>query len=106
MNWAAILSKLTGTVDQHLVNRNAYLIAENRILRGRVQDRIRFTDPERIELAITGKLLGQAMLTEIATLITPDTILRWHRKLVEKKNPRPPAGSRQSGTAANQFGGR
>jgi putative transposase len=89
MTWAAIVGKLTGTVDQHLVDRIAYLLAENRVLRGRVDERIRFTDAERIELAKAARPLGRSALAEIATIVTPDTLLRWHRRLVEKKIPTP-----------------
>ena len=89
VNWAAIVGKITGTVDQHLVERNAYLLAENRVLRSRLEERIRFTDPERIALATAAKPLGRSLFAEIATLVTPDTLLRWHRRLVERKMPTP-----------------
>jgi hypothetical protein len=36
-------------------------------------------------LALKGKALGRKLLGEIGTLITPDTILRWHRLLVAQK---------------------
>ena len=32
MDWARILAYITGTVDQELLLRNEYLVAENRIL--------------------------------------------------------------------------
>ena len=87
VNWAAIVGKITGTVDQHIIERNAYLLAENRVLRSRLDERIRFTDPERIALATAAKPLGRSLLAEVATIATPDTILRWHRRFVEKKMP-------------------
>jgi hypothetical protein len=34
MEWARILAYITGTVDQELLLRNEYLVAENRILEG------------------------------------------------------------------------
>jgi putative transposase len=37
MEWARILSYITGTVDQDLLLRNEYLAAENRILRGQLK---------------------------------------------------------------------
>jgi hypothetical protein len=84
MNWAAIIGKITGTVDQHLIQRNEYLLAENRILHSRTEGRMRFTDPERILLAKAANPLGRSVLANIASIVTPDTLLRWHRKLVEK----------------------
>jgi hypothetical protein len=47
--------------------------------------RLRFTDAQRKRLAIRGKALGRALLKGIATLVQPDTILDWHRRLVAKK---------------------
>ena len=47
--------------------------------------RLRFTDAERRRLAVLGKKLGHKALGEVATLATPDTILRWYRELVAKK---------------------
>jgi len=47
--------------------------------------RIRFTDPERRRLARRAYALGQRALTELETLVTPGTLLRWHRQLVASK---------------------
>jgi transposase InsO family protein len=47
--------------------------------------RLKFTDPQRRRLAVRGKTLGRALLRGIATLVEPDTILDWHRRLVAKK---------------------
>jgi putative transposase len=46
---------------------------------------LRFKDAERRKLAVLGKKLGRKMLAELATIATPDTILRWYRELVAKK---------------------
>jgi len=51
-------------------------------LRGR---RLRLTDHERRQLAVLGKRLGRRLLTRFATIVTPDTILRWHRQLSAQK---------------------
>jgi len=40
-------------------------------------------DPRRL-LAVKGKTLGRKMLEQMATIVTPDTILRWHRELVAR----------------------
>jgi putative transposase len=47
--------------------------------------RIRLTDDERRVLAVKGKALGRRALEQISTLVTPDTILRWHRELIAEK---------------------
>lgn len=63
-----------------------YLIEENRVLKEQVEgNRLRFTDEQRIQLAVKAKALGRQLLGEIATIVTPDTLLTWHRKLIAKK---------------------
>ncbi|QDU92390.1 Integrase core domain protein [Lignipirellula cremea] len=47
--------------------------------------RISLTDDQRRILAVKGKALGRKTLRELTTIVTPDTILRWHRELVAKK---------------------
>jgi len=47
--------------------------------------RLRFTDDQRRRLAAKGKPLGRRVLCQIATIVTPDTILAWHRKLIAAK---------------------
>ena len=47
--------------------------------------RIRFVDAERQLLAEKGKPLGRKLLAEMASLATPETILRWHREQVAAK---------------------
>jgi len=83
MNWAIIVGRITGTVDEHVFRSFEYTLKENRIYRSRFHGRFTFTDAERIELAKAAKPVGRALLADIATLVTPDTLLRWHRRLVE-----------------------
>jgi hypothetical protein len=85
MDWKHLLADITGSVDQELLLRNEYLVAENRILRHQIKGRVRLTDGERETLAKIGKQLGKQALAEVASLVTPDTILAWHRKLVAQK---------------------
>jgi transposase InsO family protein len=46
---------------------------------------VTLTDAERQTLAEIGKKLSKQALEEIATIVKPDTILAWHRKLVAQK---------------------
>ena len=45
----------------------------------------RLTDDQRRGLAAKGKLLGRSVLAAVATIATPDTILRWHRQLIARR---------------------
>ena len=85
MDWKRLLACITGTVDQELLLRNAYLVTENRILRNQLQGRVRLSDGECQSLEEIGKKLGRQALEEIATIVKPDTILAWHRMLVAQK---------------------
>jgi hypothetical protein len=59
---------------------------ENQVLKEKLgKKRILLTDDQRRRLAVKGKVLGRKALQEIATIVTPDTILRWHRQLVAQK---------------------
>jgi hypothetical protein len=59
---------------------------ENRTLRSQLVGwRLRLTDAQRRRLAQRGKRLGRRMLAQVATIVTPDTILRWHRQLIARK---------------------
>ena len=85
MDWKHLLAYITGTVDQELLLRNEYLVTENRMLRNQIKGRVRLSDGERTTLAAIGQKLGKQALEEIATIVKPDTILGWHRKLVAQK---------------------
>jgi transposase InsO family protein len=85
MGWKALLASITGSVDQELLLRNEYLVTENRMLRHQITGRVRLSDGERTILAEIGKKLSKQALAEVASIVTPDTILAWHRKLVAQK---------------------
>ena len=85
MDWKQLLASITGSVDQELLLRNEYLVTENRLLRQQIPGRVRLSDGERKSLAELGKKLGKQALAEVATIVTPETILAWHRKLIARK---------------------
>jgi hypothetical protein len=63
-----------------------YLREENRVLREQLgPKRLRFTDDQRRRLAAKAIGLGRTILAEVATLVTPETLLAWHRKLIAQK---------------------
>ncbi len=85
MDWKTMLAYITGSVGQELLSRNEYLVAENRILRNQLHGGLRLADGERRTLAEIGKQLGERALEEVASIVRPETILGWHRKLVARK---------------------
>ena len=77
---------LAGWLNRHQQAVIDYLIEENRVLKEQLEgQRLRFTDEQRIRLAVKAKVLGRRLLDEIETLVTPDTLLAWHRKLIAQK---------------------
>jgi putative transposase len=59
---------------------------ENRVLKAQLRHRrLRLTDNDRRRLAALGERLGRRVLAQVATIVTPDTILRWHRHLIARK---------------------
>ena len=47
--------------------------------------RIRFTDGQRIRLAAKANTLGRRALSDLRTIVTPDTLLARHRALIARK---------------------
>jgi putative transposase len=83
-----LLATFAGWVGRKQTDIIAYLVEENRVLKEQLGSdgrRLRFTDYQRRRLAAKGKPLGRKVLCQIATIVTPDTILAWHRKLIAAK---------------------
>ena len=71
MGWMRILAYITGTVDQELLLRNGYLVAENRILKSQLKTPLRLTDVERVTLAVIAYRLGRKTLEDVANVVKP-----------------------------------
>jgi transposase InsO family protein len=76
---------LAGWVNREQQKILEYLQEENRVLREQLGGPLHLSDEQRRRLAAKGKELGRKLLNEVATLVTPDTILRWHRQLIARK---------------------
>src|SRR5262245_9521012 len=76
----------SGWINRHQQAVIDYLLEENRVLRAvNGSQRLRLTDDQRRRLAVKGHVLGRRHLAAVAGIVTPDTILRWYRRLVGKK---------------------
>ena len=81
-----LLMALAGWINQHQLKIIEYQQEEIRVFRElHGKRRLRFNDEQRCRLAAKGKLLGRKLLREFATIVKPDTILRWHRTLIARK---------------------
>ena len=100
INFAAlqiVLGVLTGWLDRREREAIAYLIEENRLLRRQLGGRrLRLTDDDRRRLAARAYRVRRVALREIATIATPDTLLRWHRRLIARKWTYPRQGGRRN----------
>ena len=71
-----------------------YLLEENRVVREQLGGRrLRLNNDQRRRLAVKGRIVGLKVLQGVAGIVTPDTILRWYRRLVANKYD----GSKQRG---------
>jgi putative transposase len=81
-----LLLTVTTWLDRQERELLAYLIEENRVLRRQLGGRrLRLTDDDRRQLAARAYRLGRQVLRGVATIVTPDTLLRWHRRLIARK---------------------
>ena len=81
-----LLVSFAGWINRHQQDVIEYLAEENHVLREQLKgQRLRLSDDQRRRLAAKGHRLGRRLLGRVATIVTPDTILRWHRRLIAEK---------------------
>src|SRR5438128_5591962 len=81
-----LVISIAGWMNQRQQQVIEYLIEENRVLREQIGNRrMRFTNDQRCRLAARAKKLSRRLLAQVATIVTPETLLAWHRKLIAKK---------------------
>ena len=101
---ALLAGIFAGWVNRHQRGVIDYLLEENQILRAKLgKPRLQFTDAERRRLARKGGPLGRRILEAVAQIVTPDTILAWHRKLVAAKWTYNARGSRRKTDARQEI---
>src|SRR5262245_18066613 len=84
---SCVVLAIAGWMSRHQQEVIAYLIEENRILREQIGNRrLRFNDDQRRRLAAKAKKLGRQTLNEVATIAAPETLLIWHRNLIDRNH--------------------
>ena len=86
-SWASLplVATVSRLVHRELVAENEYLRVENRVVKSKAPGRVRFTDEERRRLVDAALAMGRKAMRSVVTIVKPDTILRWHRKLAAAK---------------------
>jgi len=80
-----LLISLPGWLNQRQQDALDYLQEENRVLREQLGGRrLRWNDDQRRRWAVRAKKLGWRMLHELATIVTPATLLAGHRRLMAR----------------------
>src|SRR4029434_1036184 len=81
-----LIAMVAGWLQRHQQQVITYLLAENRVVNARLGGRrLRLTDTERQRLAALAHPIGCTHLKAMATLVTPDTLMRWSRQLIARK---------------------
>ena len=81
-----LIAMVAGWLQRHQQQVIAYLLAENRVLKAQLGSRrLCLTDTERHRLATLAHPLGRTRLQEVATIATPETLLRWYTRLIAQK---------------------
>src|SRR5260370_9351351 len=83
---ARLLAFVTGLVNQELLQKNEYLVAENRILKTHLQPGFRLSRPQRTALAEISKRLGRKLLQKSASAPNPHTTLGTYDHLIATKS--------------------
>jgi putative transposase len=81
-----LIAMVAGWLQRHQQQVSTYLQEENRILKAQLGGRwLRLTDTERRRLGALAHPLGRTRLEEVATIATPETLLRWYHRLIAHK---------------------
>ena len=81
-----VLIALAGWMNHRQLQVIEYLREENRVLREQLgEQRLRLSDDQRRRLAAKAKGLGRKLRREVATIVTPETLLKWHQRLIAQK---------------------
>ena len=81
-----LIAMVAGWINRHQQHVITYLKEENRILTSKLpRGRLRLNDTERRRLAKLAHPVGRKQLKDTATSATPDTLMRWYKRLIAAK---------------------
>jgi transposase InsO family protein len=81
-----LIAMVAGWLQRHQQQVITYLLAENRVLKAQLGGRrLRLTDTERRRLAALAHPIGRTRLKAMATIATPETLMRWYYRLIAQK---------------------
>jgi hypothetical protein len=76
-----LIAMVAGWLQRHQQQVITSLMAENRVLKAQLGSRrLQLSDTERRRRAALAHPLGRQRLKEVATIATPDTLLRWYKR--------------------------
>jgi transposase len=88
-DWAGlpVIATLARLLSRELTLENEYLRLENRILKAKAQatGRLRLTDEEKMSLTEAALAMGRSLMKEVVSIVKPETILAWQRRLERQK---------------------
>ena len=98
-----LLISISGWMNQQQRDVIDYLQEENRVLRQQLGGkRLRLSDEQGRRLAVKAKQLARRVRREVATIVTPERLLAWHRTWIAQKY----AGRRHRGPGRPRTGQR
>ena len=86
--WLPLITCFSYCFDKELYKAIDYLREQDRVLieqQEKQNKRILLTNNQRMRVAAKAKRLSRKMLERCTELFTPDTIMRWHQKLIAEK---------------------
>ncbi len=84
--WQLLAVIVAGWMSRQQQQVIEYLRQENRVLREKLgKKRVLLNDDQRHRLAAKSKVLGRRLLSEFCSIVTADTLLRWHNRLIARK---------------------
>ena len=77
--WQLLVLVLSSWVNRYQHQMIDFYVSQTKtLLESQGKKRILLNDDQRRLLAVKGKALGRKALSELTTIVTPETMLRWH----------------------------